>query len=232
MCYRCCHAVKNRTGSIVLLEEVIIRRMQRRLLAWYAKHKRDLPWRRTSDPYHILVSEIMLHQTQVDRVAPKFEQFIAKYPTVHHLAKAPLPELKKLWYPLGYNYRPARLRTIAREAIMKYNGRIPDRYDDLIVLDGVGRYTAGAVLSFAYHQDAPTLDTNVARVLSRVFGVRGDPATAPAQKRLWRLAEAVIPTGCASDFNQAMMDLGAMICVARQPRCNVCPVRSVCRSVR
>ena len=204
--------------------------LQRRLLAWYARHKRDLPWRRTSDPYHILVSEIMLHQTQVDRVAPKFEQFVAKYPTVHHLAKAPLPAPKKIWYPLGYNYRPARLRSIARETIAKYNGRIPDRYEDLIAMDGVGRYTAGAVLSFAYHKDEPTLDTNVARVLSRVFGVRGDLAKSPAQKRLWHLAAEVIPKGKASDFNQAMMDLGATICIARKPRCPACPVRTGCRS--
>ena len=204
--------------------------LQRRLLAWYARHKRDLPWRRTSDPYHILVSEIMLHQTQVDRVAPKFEQFVAKYPTVHALAQAPLPELKKIWYPLGYNYRPARLRSIARESIAKYNGRIPDRYEDLIAMEGVGRYTAGAVLSFAYNKDEPTLDTNVARVLARVFGVRGDLAKAQAQKRLWRLAADVIPTGQSSDFNQGMMDLGATICVARKPRCPVCPVRTSCRS--
>ncbi len=211
-------------------DAVITRTLQRRLLSWYARHQRDLPWRRTTDPYHILVSEIMLHQTQVDRVAPKFEQFVEKYPTVHHLARAPLPELKKIWRPLGYNYRPARLRTIAREAIAKYNGRIPDRYDDLMAMDGVGRYTAGAVLSFAYHQDAPTLDTNVARVLSRVFGVRGELAKAPAQKRLWQLATDVIPAGRSSDFNQGMMDVGATICVARAPRCGRCPVRTVCRS--
>ena len=216
--------------AVRLRQPEIIQQMQRLLLAWYAAHQRDLPWRRTSDPYHILVSEIMLHQTQVDRVAPKFEQFIAKYPTVHALAKAPLAELRKIWRPLGYNYRPARLRGIAREAIARYNGRIPDRHDDLMAMDGVGRYTAGAILSFAYHQDAPTLDTNVARVLARVFGVRGDLARAPAQQRLWRLAEEVIPTGRSSEFNQGMMDLGATICVARAPRCAVCPIRACCRS--
>ena len=208
----------------------MLRTFQRRLLAWYRAHKRDLPWRRSRDPYHILVSEIMLHQTQVDRVAPKYEEFLAKYPTVHALAKAPLTALKKTWYPLGYNYRPARLRTIARESIAKYNGKIPDSYYALIAMDGIGRYTAGAILSFAYRQDAPTLDTNVARVLSRLFGVRGDLAKAPAQQRLWRLAAAVIPKGQGYDFNQAMMDFGSAVCTARAPRCLVCSMKNICRA--
>ena len=208
----------------------IIHQFQRRLLAWYRVHKRDLPWLRTSDPYHILVSEIMLHQTQVDRVAPKYEEFLTKYPTVHALAKAPLTTLKKTWYPLGYNYRPARLRTIARETIAKYNGKIPDSYDALIAMDGIGRYTAGAILSFAYRQDAPTLDTNVARVLSRLFGVKGDLTKAKALKRLWRLAAAVIPKGKGYDFNQAMMDFGSAVCTARKPQCLTCCMNHVCRS--
>ena len=211
-------------------EAAIIARFQRRLLAWYRRYKRDLPWRRTRDPYHILVSEIMLHQTQVDRVAPKYEEFLTKYPTVHALAKAPLKQLKKTWYPLGYNYRPARLRTIARESIAKYNGRIPDSYDALIAMDGIGRYTAGAILSFAYRQDVPTLDTNVARVLSRLFGMQSDLAKAPAQKRLWQLAAAVIPKGKGYDFNQAMMDFGSAVCTARKPQCATCSLNTICRS--
>ena len=213
-----------------LRESAIIARFQSRLLQWYRRYKRDLPWRKTNDPYRILVSEIMLHQTQVDRVAPKYEEFLAKYPTVQTLAKAPLTELKKTWRPLGYNYRPARLRTIARESIAKYHGKIPDSYDALIAMDGIGRYTAGAILSFAYRQDAPTLDTNVARVLSRLFGIRGNLAKAPAQKQLWRLAAAVIPKGRGYDFNQAMMDFGSMVCTARRPQCPTCCVKDVCRS--
>lgn len=208
-----------------------VRRFQRILLRWYAQHKRDLPWRRTSDPYKILVSEVMLHQTQVDRVAPKFEEFVAKYPTVHKLARAPLRELKQIWYPLGYNYRPARLRTMAREAVAKYDGRIPDTYDGLLAMDGIGKYTAGAVMSIAYNQDYPALDTNVERVLRRVFGVRGAPGRATTQKRLWRLAEQVLPPGRAGDFNQAMMDLGATVCTARQPQCPSCCMKNICRSV-
>lgn len=208
----------------------VIRRFQARLLRWYRRNKRDLPWRRTRDPYHILVSEIMLHQTQVDRVAPKYEEFLAKYPSVQQLAKADLRELKKTWYPLGYNYRPARLRDIARESIAKYHGKIPDSYDALIAMEGIGRYTAGAILSFAYRRDHPTLDTNVARVLSRVFGIRGELAKVRAQKRLWRLAAAVIPRGKGYDFNQAMMDFGAMVCTARRPQCPSCCVKDTCRS--
>ena len=208
----------------------VTRIFQRRLLRWYRRHKRDLPWRKTTNPYHILVSEIMLHQTQVDRVAPKYQEFLRRYPTIHTLAKTPLRELKRTWYPLGYNYRPARLRTIAREAIAKYEGKIPDAYDALLAMDGIGRYTAGAILSFAYRKDFPTLDTNVARVLSRVFGVNGDLAKAKATKRLWRLAEAVIPRGKGYDFNQAMMDFGATVCTARKPLCVTCCLNDVCRS--
>jgi len=200
------------------------------LLSWYARHKRDLPWRRTKDPYQILVSEIMLHQTQVDRVAPKFEQFVAKYPTPYQLAKADLKTLKKEWYPLGYNYRPARLREIAREAVAKYDGKIPNQYDDLIAMDGVGEYTAGAVLSIAYNQPSPALDTNVIRVLSRVFGIRGDPARRATQRRLATLAASLIPPGRAGDFNQAMMDFGALVCTAQRPACPTCRLQRLCRS--
>ncbi|MBI4355686.1 MAG: A/G-specific adenine glycosylase [Candidatus Omnitrophica bacterium] len=215
-----------------MMQTEIHRRRQftRRLLAWYARHKRDLPWRRTKDPYKILVSEIMLHQTQVDRVAPKFEEFVARYPTVHDLAKANLKTLKKEWYPLGYNYRPARLRSIAREAVARYDGRVPERYDELIAMDGVGEYTAGAILSIAYNQSVPALDTNVIRVLRRVFGVRGDPAQRTTQKRLTKLAASLIPQGRAGDFNEAMMDLGAMVCTAKRPACPTCCLRRLCRS--
>ena len=206
-----------------------LRAFQRRLLAWYAVHQRPLPWRRTRDPYRILVSEVMLQQTQVERVIPKYRQFLRRYPSVRALARARTAELRTVWYPLGYNVRPLRLRRMAQRAVREHRGRIPDTYEGLLAMDGVGRYTAGAVLSFAFNQDAPIVDTNVARVLSRYFGaVRGRRPT--ATRRLWALAETVIPPGQGYAINQAMMDLGATVCTARRPRCRACPLRRECRS--
>ncbi len=172
----------------------------------------------------------MLHQTQVDRVAPKYQQFVRKYPTAKRLAAAPLREVKKIWYPLGYNYRPRRLRAIARQAVAQYDGQIPDRAEDLMAMEGIGRYTAGAILSFAFQQDAPIVDTNVARLLSRVFGVTGDLHTSRAQKRLWVLAEDIIPKGKGYLINQALMDFGAMVCKPRQPLCTTCTLNPICVS--
>ncbi len=152
-----------------------LRAFQRRLLAWYRVTQRKLPWRDTRDPYKILVSEIMLQQTQVDRVVPKDHEFLKRYPTLKALARARMPELRRTWYPLGYNVRPLRLRRIARQAVRDHHGQVPDSYDGLLAMDGIGRYTAGAVLSFAFNQDAPILDTNVARLLSRYFGKAARP---------------------------------------------------------
>ncbi len=208
----------------------LARAFQKRLLTWYEKFQRDLPWRKTSDPYKILVSEIMLQQTQVERVIPKYEEFLQKYPTLEALAHAPLEEVRETWYPLGYNIRPVRLHSIAREAVEKYGGKIPDDADALQGLKGVGRYTAGAVLSFAFGQQAPILDTNVRRVLHRVFTGQGDAKTYRAQKDLWELSEALIPRGKAYDFNQALMDFGATMCTARKPLCLLCPMNDICKA--
>ncbi|MBI4597828.1 MAG: A/G-specific adenine glycosylase [Candidatus Omnitrophica bacterium] len=207
-----------------------LQRFQRRLLAWYRVHQRDLPWRKTRDPYKILVSEIMLQQTQVDRVAPKYEEFLRRYPTLQALAKAKTAELRRVWYPLGYNIRPMRLRNIARQTVRQHNGRLPDSRDGLLAMEGVGEYTAGAVLTFAFEQDEPMLDTNIMRLLARYFGIKGEAKKGPTQRRLWQLAEAVIPKGQGYDINQAMMDFGAMVCTARAPRCASCPLRETCRS--
>ena len=203
---------------------------QRRLLAWYRVHQRKLPWRATRDPYKILVSEIMLQQTQVDRVVPKYHEFLRRYPNLKALAQAKTAELRKVWYPLGYNVRPLRLRRIAEKALHDHRGRIPNSYDGLLAMDGIGRYTAGAVLSFAFEQDAPILDTNVARVLARYYGVRGERKRGPTQRRLWQLAAESIPKGKGYLINQAMMDFGATVCTARSPRCPSCVLRRTCRS--
>jgi A/G-specific adenine glycosylase len=205
-------------------------RFQRRLLAWYRRHQRDLPWRKTRDPYRILVSEIMLQQTQVERVIPKYHEFLHRYPTLEELASAPVEEVKKTWYPLGYNIRPVHLHGIARETLARYGGRIPDDPKVLRSLKGIGRYTAGAILSFAYRKDAPLLDTNVRRVLGRVFLGPVGMERLRGENGLWRLAAALLPEGKAYDFNQALMDFGATWCTPRKPSCLLCPMRSFCKS--
>ncbi len=203
---------------------------QRHLLSWYRRYQRPLPWRKTKDPYKILVSEIMLQQTQVERVIPKYREFLRRYPTVNALARAPVQELRKVWYPLGYNVRPIRLRKIARTVLARHDGKIPSSYEGLLAMDGIGHYTAGAVLSFAFGQDTPILDTNVARLLQRYFGVPRNGAEASGRKQLWQLARQVIPPGKAYQINQAMMDFGALVCTARRPQCPTCALRRKCRS--
>jgi A/G-specific adenine glycosylase len=222
---------RKRSDAAKLHADAKLRRaFQKHLLTWYAANKRDLPWRKTSDPYNILVSEIMLQQTQVDRVIPKYEEFLQKYPTLEALANAPVDEVKRTWYPLGYNIRPLRLHSIAREAVEKYGGKIPDDPETLQSLKGIGRYTAGAVLSFAYGRAAPILDTNVRRVLHRVFVGQGDAKSHRLQKELWALSKALIPADKAYDFNQALMDFGATMCTARKPLCLICPMQEICKA--
>jgi A/G-specific adenine glycosylase len=206
------------------------RRFRHRLLTWYRRHGRDLPWRKTNDPYHILVSEIMLQQTQVDRVLPKYAEWLEKYPSMRVLADAPEQDVARTWYPLGYNIRPRRLQSIARESVAKYGGQLPSDEATLRSFQGIGAYTAGAIRSFAFRERAAILDTNVARVLFRVFVAKGDPKSHAMKRHLWSLSETVMPHRHVFDFNQALMDFGAMICVARNPKCLVCPMKKDCRA--
>ena len=206
------------------------RLFRRTLLKWYAAHGRDLPWRRTDDPYHILVSEIMLQQTQVERVLPKYDEWLKKFPSLAALAAAPVDEVTETWYPLGYNIRPRRLHAIARESVERYGGRLPSDEGTLRSFKGIGPYTAGAILSFAFRRPAAILDTNVARVLFRVFVGRGHARSHAMRRRLWKISEALVPRRDAFDFNQALMDFGATVCVARKPLCLVCPMARMCRA--
>jgi A/G-specific adenine glycosylase len=206
------------------------RRFRQRLLTWYRRHGRDLPWRKTDDPYHILVSEIMLQQTQVDRVLPKYAEWLGKYPSLRALADAPEHEVRETWYPLGYNIRPKRLQSIAREAVANYGGSLPSDRDTLLSFKGIGEYTAGAIQSFAFGQRAAILDTNVARVLFRVFVGNGDPKAHAMKRHLWSVSESLVPNRSVFDFNQALMDFGAMVCVSRKPKCLVCPMSRDCRA--
>jgi len=209
-----------------------VRQFQRRLIRWYARHGRDLPWRRTRDPYRILVSEVMLQQTQVDRVLGYYEPFLRRYPTFEDLARSSEFEVREAWDGLGYYARARNLHRTAQEVSTTHGGKLPDDPEAIRRLPGIGRYTAGAVLSFAYNRDAAILDTNAARVLRRVFGVRLRGTQSRLHSRLWQIAEAVTPAGRADRFNQAIMDLGATLCRVRRPECPRCPVRTYCRSVR
>jgi A/G-specific adenine glycosylase len=206
------------------------RRFRSRLLAWYRANGRDLPWRKTDDPYHILVSEVMLQQTQVDRVLPKYHEWLAKYPSLAHLARAPIADVARTWRPLGYNIRPRRLHAIARESMARYGGTLPSDEETLRSFKGIGAYTAGAIRSFAFRQRAAIVDTNVARVLFRVFVAEGEVKSHAMKRHLWTVSEALVPRKHVFDFNQGLMDLGATVCTARAPRCPACPVHSLCRS--
>jgi A/G-specific adenine glycosylase len=203
---------------------------RQKLLAWYGRYGRDLPWRRTRDPYRVLVSEVMLQQTQVDRVLPKYHEWLEKFPTLPALAAAPLEDAVATWYPLGYNIRPRRLHAIARESVDQYDGTLPGDVERLRAFKGIGAYTAGAVMSFAFGGRAAILDTNVARLLFRVFVGHGNPKSHAMRKRLWAISEAVLPRRRVFDFNQALMDFGALVCTARRPRCLACPLAALCVS--
>jgi len=198
------------------------------LLEWYRRYGRDLPWRQTTDPYHILVSEVMLQQTQVDRVLPKYAEWLEKYPTLEALADAAEADVSATWRPLGYNIRPKRLHAIARESMARYGGQLPSDEATLLSFKGIGEYTAGAVLSFAFGQRAAILDTNVARVLFRMFVGRGDLKSHAMKRHLWDVSRAVLPQRHVFDFNQALMDFGATLCTARSPKCLICPMRRNC----
>jgi A/G-specific adenine glycosylase len=201
------------------------------LLRWYRQHGRDLPWRRTRDPYHIIVSEFMLQQTQVSRVEAYYHRFLERYPSIETLAAATPAMVRESWAGLGYYRRAANLHRLAREVTSEHAGRIPPDPAALLRLPGVGRYTAGAVASFAYERATPAVDTNVARVLRRAFHPRLKP---PGPSVLWETAARILPRQGKSAwaFNQAIMELGALVCTARVARCGECPVRHACATGR
>jgi A/G-specific adenine glycosylase len=209
----------------------------RKLLAWYKRNARVLPWRQTRNPYAILVSEFMLQQTQVSRVLDYYPRFLKQFPTLSSLARSRPKVVMEAWEGLGYYARARNLHKLAREVTRRHDGTLPDQPEDLRTLPGVGRYTAGAVACFAYEKPVPTVDTNVARVLRRSFfgewGV-GSPHSRRSQREVWTLAQSLLPkTGeRAWRFNQALMELGALVCTARKPKCPTCPVRNECLAVR
>lgn len=204
---------------------------RRRLLAWFRRNARDLPWRRTRDAYRVVVSEFMLQQTQVRRVLEYYPRFLARFPSVAALARARPSAVREAWEGLGYYARARNLHALAKQ-VSGAGGQVPDDPTELVKLPGVGRYTAGAVACFAYEKPVATVDTNIARVIRRVFiGERGR-ARRDLLPRIWRLAEDIVPRNgkTAWKFNQALMELGATVCVARKPKCPQCPVIGQCRT--
>jgi A/G-specific adenine glycosylase len=213
----------------VPLDPARLREFSRRLRAWFRRNGRDLPWRRTRDPYRVLVSELMLQQTQVSRVVDYYERFLTRFPTLSHVAEAPQRSVLSQWSGLGYYARARNLHSLARH-VTRDGGSIPSDPDALRGLPGIGAYTAGAVASFAYERRAPLVDTNVARVLHRAFTPAIDPKSTRGQRAGWEVAERLLPrTGRASwAHNQALMELGALICTARVRHCDRCPVSALC----
>lgn len=205
-------------------------RIRRSLLDWYSAAARDLPWRRTRDPYAIWLSEIMLQQTRVPTAIPYYERFLKRFPTVDHLARARLDTVLKLWEGLGYYSRARNLHKAAKEIVSRFHGRLPRTKDELLTLPGVGRYTAGAIASIAFGERAPLVDGNVERVLCRVFRIHGSPKDAAIRERIWSLAEDLLPDSEVGHFNQALMELGSEICTPRSPNCDECPLAKLCEA--
>ena len=205
---------------------------RRGLLRWYRRHGRDLPWRRTRDPYHIVVSEFMLQQTQVSRVEAYYRRFLKRYPTIHALAAAPPAAVRESWEGLGYYRRASNLHRLAQAVVEQHAGVLPSDPEMLERLPGVGQYTAGAVACFAYERVAATVDTNVARVIRRVFHPR--PGRRSLSRRIWATALEILPKDGkrAWEENQALMELGALICTARVAKCGLCPVQRACLTGR
>ena len=206
------------------------RALQSRLLKWFAESQRPLPWREGYDPYAVWVSEMMLQQTQVDTVQPYYARWMARFPDIAALAGAPLEEVLKLWEGLGYYARARNLHRAAGEVVASHGGRLPEEPADLLALPGIGPYSAGAIASIAFNRDVAVVDGNVGRVLSRLFALDDSPRSTAGKAALWALAGELIPKGRARDFNQALMELGALICRPRDPACGLCPVREDCRA--
>lgn len=203
-----------------------------RLLDWFHVHKQPLPWRENNDPYRVWISEVMLQQTQRGRVGEYFLRFLARYPDAASLAEAREDELLKLWEGLGYYSRARNLRRAARIIVAEHGGRFPSRRADALALPGVGRYTAGAVLSIAYNLPEPIVDANVERVFARVFDLDEPVKGKAASAFLWSKARELIPEGRAREFNQAVMELGSLVCLSRKPRCSACPILPHCEAHR
>jgi A/G-specific adenine glycosylase len=206
-------------------------RFRRQLLRWFRRAGRELPWRKTRDPYAVLVSEFMLQQTQVASVLPYYTRWLEQFPSFEALAASPESEVLRAWEGLGYYTRARHLQATAKVVVKNFGGRLPAEATEISRLPGVGRYTAGAIATFAFDLPEPIVEANIARVLTRLTNWRRPIDLATGRKHLWQMAAALLPRNGAREFNSALMDLGALICLARNPRCPQCPVSSFCRAI-
>lgn len=205
-------------------------RFRRALRGWYSRRARDLPWRRTGDPYRIWISEIMLQQTTVAAVVPYFERFLKRFTDIHALADADESEVLRLWEGLGYYSRGRNIHRTAQQLVAERDGVFPETVDELVALPGIGRYTAGAIMSFAFNRPAPIVEANTLRLYSRLLALQDDPRSTRGQRILWSFAEHLLPQRNAGPFNQALMELGSQVCTPTDPDCPHCPARHVCRA--
>lgn len=220
--------MNNQVNALAAADSMEKAYFSRELLSWYRMIKRDLPWRKNHDPYRVWVSEIMLQQTRVDTVIPYYERFMDKFPTVRALAEAPEPEVLKCWEGLGYYSRARNLQAGAQQVLAQYGGEVPNDKAAVASLKGVGPYTSGAIMSIAFNHPEPAVDGNVMRVLSRYFCLEEDIAKPATRVGIEKLAASLIPEGAAGDFNQALMELGALVCSPKSPSCLPCPVMEHC----
>jgi A/G-specific adenine glycosylase len=202
--------------------------LRRKLLAWYARHARKLPWRESRDPYRVWISEIMLQQTQVATVRDYFARFVKALPTVQHLAAANEQEVLRLWEGLGYYRRARQLHAAAQKIVTEHGGEFPRTVGELRELPGIGRYTAGAIASIAFDERAPILEANTVRLFSRLIAYRDDPLATAGQRVLWQVAEEILPRQKSAEFNQALMELGSLVCTQSEPKCSLCPLSTLC----
>ena len=214
------------------IDSAWLRRFRPRLRNWYTAHARDLPWRRTRDPYRIWISEIMLQQTTVAAVIPYYRRFLDRFPTVRKLAAAEESDVLRLWEGLGYYSRDRNIHRAAQKIVQEHRARFPTDVHTLQTLPGIGRYTAGAIASFAFDQPAPILEANTLRLYSRLLGFDRDPRSASGQKLLWEFGQRILPKSSPGQFNQALIELGASLCAPTDPNCRACPVALVCRAFR
>jgi A/G-specific adenine glycosylase len=222
--------ISDRVGQVAQLSANRIRTVRRRLLEWYQQHRRELPWRIEHDPYKVWVSEIMLQQTQVETVVPYYQRFTSRFPTIESLAVASLDEVLRLWEGLGYYRRAINLWEAARVLVEQFGGKLPADPKLLEKLPGIGRYTAGAIASIGFGVPVAILEANSRRVLRRVFPVGGEQGKPPGDAYLWQLAQRLVPRSDPGTYNQALMELGSLVCTPRSPACPKCPLKRICHT--